>query len=178
MLPDGSDVSEYPQPSSRNKEGNLNNSSKLMILLGTKLTKITAYHPQTKGMVECFHHQIKAALKAQPNPDAWMDTLPFILLGIQTAHKEDFSMTAAEMVYGTNLCVLGELISPTTRQVLCHASSFMNQMRAYLRNMQTTKPRITPMYLVWLCNGPSRYITDHPVALPEVDYRTGQFSYP
>ena len=38
----------------------------LMRLLGSKRARTTAYHPQTNGMVECFHRQLKAALKAQP----------------------------------------------------------------------------------------------------------------
>ncbi len=56
-------------------------------------------------MVERFHRQLrqlKAALNAQPQPTAWMDTLPLILplilLGIRTALKEDISATTAEMV--------------------------------------------------------------------------------
>jgi len=77
-------------------------------------------------MVECFHFQLKAALKAQPNPEAWMNTLPIILLGIWTAHKEeDLSMTAAEMVYSTNLRLPGELILPSSC-ILLNASSFIN----------------------------------------------------
>ncbi len=60
-------------------------------------------------MVERFHRQLKAALKAQPQPTAWMDTLPLILLGIRTALKEDVSATTAEMVYGTTLRLPGEV---------------------------------------------------------------------
>ena len=43
--------------------------------------------------------------KLQPNPAAWVDTLPLVLfgLGIWTALKEDLSANAAEMVYGTTL---------------------------------------------------------------------------
>ena len=37
-------------------------------LLGSKKARTTAYHPQSNGMVERFHHQLKAALKAQTNP--------------------------------------------------------------------------------------------------------------
>ena len=38
-----------------------------------------AYHPQTNGMAECLHHQLKVALKAQPQPHLWMDALPLVL---------------------------------------------------------------------------------------------------
>jgi transposase InsO family protein len=42
----------------------------LMSLLGSKRSRTTAYHPQANGMVERFHRQLKAALKAQSNPDS------------------------------------------------------------------------------------------------------------
>ena len=84
-----------------------------MSLLGSKHSRATAYHPQANGMVERFHRQLKAALKAQPTPDAWMDTLPLILLGIRTALKEDLNSTAAEMVYGTTLRLPGEFFTPS-----------------------------------------------------------------
>ena len=50
---------------------------KLMSLLGSKRASTMVYHPQTNGMVEKFH-QLKAALKAQPNPHLWMDALPLV----------------------------------------------------------------------------------------------------
>ena len=84
----------------------------LMSLLGSKRARTMAYHPQTNGMVERFHHQLKAALKAQPNPHSWMDALPLVLLGIRTSLKEDISTTAAEMVYGTTLRLPGEFLTP------------------------------------------------------------------
>ena len=64
------------------------------MLLRAKRARTTSYHPQTNGMVERFHHQLKAALKARPQPDKWMDALPFFLLGIRTTLKEDVSSTA------------------------------------------------------------------------------------
>ncbi len=71
-----------------------------MTLLGTKRAHTTSYHPQSNDMVERFHRQLKASLKAQLNPPAWINALPFVLLGIRTALKEDI---AAELVYGTTL---------------------------------------------------------------------------
>ena len=64
-------------------------------------------------MVECFHKQLKAALKVQPQPSAWIDALPLVLLGLRSALKEDIAATAAEMVYGTTLRLPGGLVNPT-----------------------------------------------------------------
>lgn len=83
----------------------------LMTLLGSKRARTTSYHPQSNGMVERFHRQLKAALKAQPNPSSWMDSLPLVLLGIRTALKEDTRSTAAEMVYGTTIRLPGEFFT-------------------------------------------------------------------
>ena len=55
----------------RQFESNLWNS--LMSLLGTKRARTTAYHPQSNGMIERFHRQLKTALKAQHNSTQWID---------------------------------------------------------------------------------------------------------
>ena len=108
----------------RQFESNLWNA--LMKLLGSKRARTTAYHPQSNGMVERFHRQLKAALKAQPNPAAWMDYLPLVLLGIRTALKEDIQSTAAEMVFGANLqppLPSPQLIHPTLSRSSKHTCS-------------------------------------------------------
>ena len=79
-------------------------------LLGTRLHHTTAYHPQSNGLVERFHRHLKSALRARLVGPNWTQELPWVLLGIRTAPKEDFGCSAAEMVYGAPLTVPGDFI--------------------------------------------------------------------
>jgi hypothetical protein len=115
--------------------------SNLMALLGIKRSRTTSYHPQANGMVEHFHRQLKAALKAQPNPDAWMTTLPLILLGIRTALKQDLNSTAAELVYGTSLRLPGEFFTPAPTTSLPNPSEFLNTLKTHFRHIKPISPR-------------------------------------
>ena len=73
------------------------------------LPKRGPYHPQANGMVEHLHRQLKAALKCHASSASWM-----MLLGVQTALKEDLNCTTAELMYGTTLRQPGEFFDPTT----------------------------------------------------------------
>ena len=57
----------------------------LMLLLGIKRNRTTAYHPQSNGIVEFFHQQLKATLKAHLNDTNWWGELLIIVLGIRTS---------------------------------------------------------------------------------------------
>ena len=117
--------------------------SNLMTLLGSKRSRTTAYHPQANGTVERFHRQLKAALKAQPNPDAWMDSLPLILLGIRTALKEDISTTSAEMVYGTTFRLPGEFFASSPHSTLSDPSDFVSKLKSHFHSVRPIPPRTT-----------------------------------
>ena len=41
-----------------------------MNLLGSKRARTTSYHPQANGMVERFHRQLNAALRALHDPSS------------------------------------------------------------------------------------------------------------
>ena len=77
-------------------------------LLGAQLHHTTAYHPQANGIIEQLHSQLKVALKARLVWPAWMDELPQVLLGLQSATKEVLRCAPAELVYGTTICLPGE----------------------------------------------------------------------
>ena len=134
-----------PLTSSPIADDSLNHTSgaTLMALLGTKRSRTTSYHPQSNGMVERFHRQLKAALKAQPNPDAWMISLSFILLGIRTAFKQDLNSTAAEMVYGTTLRLPGQFFTPSPPTPLPDPSEFLNTLRSHFQHIKPIAPRPT-----------------------------------
>ena len=79
-------------------------------MLGTQLHHTTAYHPQSNGLVERFHRHLKSALRARLRSPSWMQELPWVLLGIRTAPKEDLGCSSAELVYGAPLTVPGDFI--------------------------------------------------------------------
>ena len=112
-----------------------------MQLLGTKRIRTTAYHPIANGLVERFHRQLKAALKSQPNPTHWSDSIPMVLLGIRTALKEDIQCSAAELVYGTTLCLPGEFFDNTQDDMTTDPAAYVTQLKSDMRRLQATPTR-------------------------------------
>jgi hypothetical protein len=80
--------------------------------LGIRHVLTTAYHPQSNGMVERVHRQLKDALRARAAGAAWHSHLPWVLLGLRAAPKEESGCSSAEMVLGMPLQLPGELLLP------------------------------------------------------------------
>ena len=78
--------------------------------LGVKLHRTTAYNPQGNGLCERFHRSMKAALRASLTDSNWADRLPWVMLGLRSAPKEDLQTSSAELVYGQPLRVPGEFL--------------------------------------------------------------------
>jgi len=53
--------------------------------LGIKHVLTTAYHPQSNGMVERVHRQIKDSLRARGAGPTWHSHLPWELMGLRAA---------------------------------------------------------------------------------------------
>ncbi|KAJ8404487.1 hypothetical protein AAFF_G00337540 [Aldrovandia affinis] len=57
-----------------------------------------------------FHRSMKVPLRASLKDDSWCNRLPWVLLGIRTATKEDLQSSSVELVYGQPLWVPGDFI--------------------------------------------------------------------
>ncbi|RVE47199.1 hypothetical protein evm_008167 [Chilo suppressalis] len=75
--------------------------------------KWTAYHPACNDLVEHFHRKLKVAKVCHAN-DRWTESLPWVLLAIKTAFKEDLQSSSAKLVYGEPLRLLGEFFESAT----------------------------------------------------------------
>ena len=80
--------------------------------LGIKHVSTTAYHPQSNGMIERFHRQLKEALRARQCGTAWLEHLPWVLLGLRAAPKETSGVSSAEAVFGTPLVLPSQAQPP------------------------------------------------------------------
>ena len=80
-------------------------------LLGIAHHHTTAYHPQSNGLVECFHRHLKVAMRALLSGPNWVDELPWVLLGIRMVPKVDLKCSSAELVYGTPITLPGDFVA-------------------------------------------------------------------
>ena len=101
--------------------------TQLIQLLGCKHLRTTAYHPMANGIIECFHRQLKAALRAHTPSLHWTEQLPIVLLGICTAFKTDLQCSASELVYGTTLRLPGEFFHHEASDSITHHTTHQTQ---------------------------------------------------
>jgi transposase InsO family protein len=61
----------------------------MLARLGIKHKLTTAFHVQANGAVERFHRRLKDALRARLAGADWVTRLPWVMLGIRAAPRED-----------------------------------------------------------------------------------------
>jgi transposase InsO family protein len=95
-------------------------------LLGVDHSRTTAYHPQSNGMIERAHRQLKDALRARLAGADWPLHLPWILLGLRAAPKEDSAVSSAELLYGAPITLPAEFIAAEEQPV----ESFVKRLQS------------------------------------------------
>lgn len=107
-------VARFGTPSKLTSDQGRQFESQLMkelnVLLGLERVRTTPYHPQSNGMIECWHRPLKTALESHKS--SWTDALPLVLLGLRTAIRGETS--ASEMLYGTTIRIPGAMIEKQT----------------------------------------------------------------
>ena len=92
--------------------------------LGIEVAFTPPYHSESLGGVERKHRDLKLALKASLHQalnsdleqlakdvgEKWMARLPWVLLGRRTAYQPELDATSAELVYGSNPVVPGDIV--------------------------------------------------------------------
>ena len=102
---------------------------------GIVRNRTTSYHPQSNGMVERFHRQLKAAIMAHESPNPWTITLPPVLLGVRSAVKELLGRSAAEMIYGTTLRLPGEFTQKYTVDAHTNLDNYSDKLRVAMSRL-------------------------------------------
>ena len=113
-------------------------------LLGCNRIRTTSYHPQANGLVERFHRQLKAALKAHDDSTRWCEYLPIVLLGIRSTTKQDLGHSPAELVFGTTLQLPGQFVSPSCTKDPPDPSSYADRLAQHMTQLSPATTRTSP----------------------------------
>lgn len=106
---------------------------RLASLVGAKHCSTTAYHPQSNGMVERLHRQLKASIRCHNNTQ-WSEILPLVLLGIRSAWKSDVQSSSAELVYGEPLRLPGQFLVPSQNDTT-DVYDFVSRLRHHMADL-------------------------------------------
>lgn len=92
-------------------------------------------------MVERFHCQLKAALKARTTGPDWVAELPMVLWGIHSSWRVNPDCFPAELVYGSTLCLPGEFFQPLDARTIEPDSTFVKHLQHTMRSVQPPAPK-------------------------------------
>ena len=110
--------------------------SSLTATLGIRHVLTTPYHPQSNGLVERFHCRLKDALKARLSGPSWPEHLPWVMLGLRSAPREDSGVLPAELTFGGPLTLPGLLIDSAAPP----PESFLAALRSCTPAVSSTPP--------------------------------------
>ena len=74
----------------------------VMVQLGIREIKSTAYHPQSQGALERFHQTLKTMMRAYciTQKHDWDEGIPFLLFAARESTQESLGFSPFELVFG------------------------------------------------------------------------------
>ena len=88
-------------------------------------------------MVERFHRRLKDALRARCAAADWADHLPWVMLGLRSAAREDTATSPSQAVFGSAVCLPGQFSPESELSV----ENFLKQMKMTLSRSETVNSR-------------------------------------
>jgi len=82
----------------------------LCSLLNIHHVPTTSFHPEGNGLVERLHRRMKDALRARAAHADWAAHLPWVMLSLRAAPREDDGRSPAESLYGSQLVLPGQFL--------------------------------------------------------------------
>jgi hypothetical protein len=105
--------------------------------------------------VERLHRQMKESLRARRCAAAWAEHLPWVLLGLRAAPKEDSGVSAAEVVFGSQLVLPNQVLEqlpPATPPP--PAMSIPLRQRSYAEVVKGPADQLATAEYVYVRRGP------------------------
>ncbi|XP_026482987.1 uncharacterized protein LOC113391255 [Ctenocephalides felis] len=131
----GSHASEFQHKSRVTEEDSLFDASlfrNVAQACGIHLIQTSAYHPQSNGLIETVHRTLKAAPMCHED-HSWIEALPWVLLGLRSAVKEDLKNSSAELTYGEPLRLPGQFFKDHTG---ISTTTVMDKLHKIFRNLK------------------------------------------
>ena len=104
--------------------------SALCKFLGIVHSPTTSFHPQSNGIVEKFHRQLKVSLRSRLAGSDWFHHLTLVLLDLRSVPREDSAISAFEALFGSLLVVPGEFLDSPELP----SSEFLRRIQSILKN--------------------------------------------
>jgi len=125
---------DHPRKSQPTRAGNVlaRLFKTLATIIGSSLTRTTAWHPASNGMIEGLHRPLKAALIYHED-EHWAKALQLVMTGIRSALK-DLKFSSVEFVYGSPVRLSEELFAPSSA-VCTDVTDFTSGLRVHTENL-------------------------------------------
>lgn len=104
-------------------------------LFGITHQRTTPYHPNSNGLIERFHRDVKASLKChnEGNP-RWTETLPLVMMGLRAMFRNELGGSISEMLYGNCIRLPGEFFIAS--KTFISETEFVSSLKEFMSKIK------------------------------------------